>query len=782
MLNLPVLNRQPPTLGESAQAFMEEVAKRLPEEGAIDSKTQRPVHVKRAYTIAVADTLRKRRFRKLSHGLQAMADAAFKAHGESGIHQYLREQTALPLDASTARKARQTLGPALSATLRRGQRELDTVDTAEAFALEHGLELLEGTLQSTYRSPVVVDEAKWGASIRRGLQQAHEGMGNIEDVERLGDNVVKDLDGWQRVREQPSFASMLQALTRPATLGYRTSQFLSRIRDALPEDPTAEDFTSAVEAQLKLRRFKDYEPGLRALARAAWEEHRTKTNFIGAVLERLPADWEPTDTTLNLDSVDHDDHHDHPPKITVPPPDALFAQAVQNTLALPQFQGQAEKLQEVAQVFWADPDNIELDCYLREQSELSMDADVRDHWNRDNRTKLGQILSTAVRNGKKELTTADTIQAFALEHGLQMLEATVQDRYRPPDTNDVQAWKKEAVARLSADLKKVDPSEPELDLKKVDQLMGGFETTFASWKNMPEPKRRNLIDKLSTLMADLNDQPLDVLSDQLKAAFRKIQQVPTEAHLAVVTATTIAMLAKGGLAVFGAANLPLAGALAVGLMGVTVLAWGAADASGAAYHWALDNLPLGRTATAFQDHHYDPRSVSTWPLIRNTHGTARMVTPMMLAAASLPSGKMAAALLAQIGVAASPVALGALLTLGVATYLNGLLYTQHIHGRAHAREHELAPWERKMQAHGVFLHPEKHKQHHGKHGLGQYEFGVLNGMTNKVMDKIGFFRGLEFVYESFSGKEVGWKHEPELRKAAMKRKKRGFRPVAGCGI
>lgn len=756
MFTAPLQFKQP-TLGESAQAFMEELSRRLPEvddKGDVVGAKDKRTTFRGEYAVALSDTLRQRRFRKLSGGLRAMAEAALKAHGAKGVKAFLVAQANVPLDAASAREARRTLGPALEASVRRGQRELDTVDTAQAFALEHGLELLEGTIKGTYEAPAVADEQAWGENIKAGLASVHEGTGNVAAAEKLGESVAADLDGWQRTRAKPGFREILQAFTRPATLGYRASQFLARVRKELPENPTGDDFRDAVENQLKLRRFRDYEPGLRALARAAWDDHALRTNFIGAVLEAAPDD----------------------------PDIEQFQAAVATVLEHADFAPHTEKLQAIANGFWEDPNNAELDCYLREQSELAADADIRDHWNRDCRTKLGEILATTVRNGKKELTTADTIQAFALDHGLEMLDATIKDRYDAPQVPDVAAWRQEAVARLTADLKKLDPSEPAVDFGKVESLMQGFETTFASWRDMPPAERKTLTDKIGTLLKDLKEQPMEVLQNSLSDLYRKIQQVPTEAHLATITATSLALLAKGGLAVAGAASAPWGAALALGLMGTMVLAWAAADFSGANYHWAEDNLPLGRTAVAFQDHHYDPRAVSTWPMIRNTHGTARMVTPLALTAASLPLGKMAAGLLGTLGVAAPPAALGALVAVFAASYLNGILYTQHIHGLAHAKPEELAPWERFLQDMKVFLPPEVHKQHHGKHGLGKHEFGVLNGMTNSACDKLGYFRMLEAIYEGITGKEVGWKHEPELREAAMRRKKKGFRPVTGCGI
>ena len=93
--------------------------------------------------------------------------------------------------------------------------------------------------------------------------------------------------------------------------------------------------------------------------------------------------------------------------------------------------------------------------------------------------------------------------------------------------------------------------------------------------------------------------------------------------------------------------------------------------------------------------HYNPRAVSELPLRRNVDGTA---TPALIgaAAAFVPDGPLVAFLLSM---------------------LNGIIYTQHVHGYSHLNKDDVPKVIRATQSiplYPVFLSPEEHTRHHGR--------------------------------------------------------------------
>jgi Lipid desaturase domain len=198
---------------------------------------------------------------------------------------------------------------------------------------------------------------------------------------------------------------------------------------------------------------------------------------------------------------------------------------------------------------------------------------------------------------------------------------------------------------------------------------------------------------------------------------------------------------------------------------MTVLAllggWLAADLSGAVFHWDKDNYPRGRVGREFIDHHYNPRAVSEWPLRRNVDGIAKPALIGVVAAAFLPGGPLAAFLLSM---------------------LNGIIYTQHVHGYSHAIKKDVPKVVRALQGiplFPVFLSPAEHTRHH-RRPLGKEAYGVLNGWSNYITDATQFFRMLEIARERLTGEKPTWEHEKEVRAIAMERKKKGLRSTHDC--
>jgi len=198
---------------------------------------------------------------------------------------------------------------------------------------------------------------------------------------------------------------------------------------------------------------------------------------------------------------------------------------------------------------------------------------------------------------------------------------------------------------------------------------------------------------------------------------------------------------------------------------MTVLAvlggWLAADLHGAVFHWNMDNYPTGRVGREFIDHHYNPRAVSEWPLRRNVDGTVKPALIGVAAAAFLPGGPVAAFLLSM---------------------LNGIIYTQHVHGYSHANKDDIPKVIRALQSiplFPVFLSPEEHTRHH-RRPLGKEAYGVLNGWSNYITDATQLFRLMEIARKKLTGEKPTWEHEREVRAIAMERKKKGLHSTHAC--
>lgn len=471
-----------------------------------------------------------------------------------------------------------------------------------------------------------------------------------------------------------SLKSILQSLTQRATLGQSTHQFLDKLDAKLGDNPSKTEFDAAVGNTLRLRRFRKLNPGLRALAEAAWLEK--------------------------------------------------------------------------------GPDGIK--CYLAQQSEIAEDVDTRDRWNRDVRKKLGPVLQAVVRPGKKELSTADTVQAFALEHGLPLLEETIKDRYEAPKVEDPAQWSAEVRAALQAELEKWPDWEVPIEMEKVEALTTNLTDTFDSWLAMPQPQQQKVWDKMQTLMTDLREQPKEVLLGSLREAAVALNRVPTEANLVATTAISLVIAAKIGVAV---TSLPMA----IGVTAAVLIGWLMADAGGAVFHWDKDNYPKGRVGREFVDHHYNPKAVSEWPLRRNAEGLDRPMLLALAATAFLPGGALPAFLM---------------------TLFKGALYTQQAHGYAHANPKDVPKFIGMLQKTPllpVLLTPRQHlREHHGGRPLGKEAYGVLNGWSNYITDKTEFFRILEEVREQITGETPNWQREAEVRKVAQERKKQGVRSTIDC--
>ena len=127
-------------------------------------------------------------------------------------------------------------------------------------------------------------------------------------------------------------------------------------------------------------------------------------------------------------------------KLPEQPTREQFEHVLTDTVNLRRVRNLNPGLSALAERAWIDKGEVGIKCYLKQQAEIAFDADTRDRWNRDVRAKMAPILQTAVRAGKAEISTADTVQAFALECGVPSLDEEIRDRYQAPQV-DCDAWR-----------------------------------------------------------------------------------------------------------------------------------------------------------------------------------------------------------------------------------------------------------------------------------------------------------------------------------------------------
>jgi hypothetical protein len=410
-----------------------------------------------------------------------------------------------------------------------------------------------------------------------------------------------------------------------------------------------------------------------------------------------------------------------------------FATTVRETLGMRRFQVLRPGLRALAQAAWVDKCS-EIKSYLKQEAKVARDLDARDARNRDVRQRIEAILEAVLREGTKGITTADVVQAFALEHGLSLLEQTIRDRYRAPRAVDREAWRKQVAQALRADLTRWPEWEPTIDLHKIELLTNSLASGFDTWRAREEPERRKATERIQALASDFEHQPRDVLVGSLHGLAWRLSRTPTEALLVTCVALSLVIGAKVGLAV---TSLPIAITTVLALLG----GWLAADFAGALFHWHMDNYPKGRNG--FVDHHHHPGAVGLWPLRRNTQGSALPVTLLLATTVLLTRGPLAACLLA---------------------LFNGALYTEHAHSYSHADEAETPFPIRVLQripGLPILLPPEAHLRHH-RRPVGKAAYGGLNGWSNLFTDPTRFFRALEITREALTGEKPSWKKANEV--------------------
>lgn len=180
--------------------------------------------------------------------------------------------------------------------------------------------------------------------------------------------------------------------------------------------------------------------------------------------------------------------------------------------------------------------------------------------------------------------------------------------------------------------------------------------------------------------------------------------------------------------------------LDLGLLSWSAFAAGyvAADLFSGLVHWFFDTWLSARTPVLgalfvrpFREHHVDPLSITRHDFVEVNGSNCLATCPVLLAALALDP--------------ATP--LGQALVLFLVALCVGIFATNQFHRWAHLP----APprWLRLAQATGLILG----REHHARHHAAPYDshYCITTGWLNPLLDRIGFFRGLEALISRATG-------------------------------
>jgi ubiquitin-conjugating enzyme E2 variant len=213
-------------------------------------------------------------------------------------------------------------------------------------------------------------------------------------------------------------------------------------------------------------------------------------------------------------------------------------------------------------------------------------------------------------------------------------------------------------------------------------------------------------------------------------------------------AGAVAAAANIGLAVVGAGALgPV---VATGCLAAAGLVGGylVADAASAVFHWAVDNYPtgdtpiIGKTADEFQIHHKNPLNLEDGHVLDNIALAGQFTALPMLAVAAINPP-----------VAVAGVALG---------FLGGITSAQASHRWAHLKKPNRFT---EMLQGNVLQAKTDHTDHHAQPHSGHY--GIVNGLSNPLLDGTHFFRKAEKLVYDLTGKEPHTWKDTNLRAFAL---------------
>lgn len=164
----------------------------------------------------------------------------------------------------------------------------------------------------------------------------------------------------------------------------------------------------------------------------------------------------------------------------------------------------------------------------------------------------------------------------------------------------------------------------------------------------------------------------------------------------------------------------------------------AADLFSGLVHWACDTwgdsrIPLLGTYVlkSFRLHHVDQLGITRHDFFEANILNFLAVVPVIIATANISLDSRGS--------------IFAVVFLGSLCFFSML--TNQVHKWSHqAHQNKIISW---LQKYGVILSPKAHKKHHSKPYTESY--CITTGWLNPLLDKIRFFRGLEWLISSLTG-------------------------------
>jgi palmitoyl-[glycerolipid] 3-(E)-desaturase len=206
--------------------------------------------------------------------------------------------------------------------------------------------------------------------------------------------------------------------------------------------------------------------------------------------------------------------------------------------------------------------------------------------------------------------------------------------------------------------------------------------------------------------------------------------------------------------------LSLVSTTAATILALTVSSWIAADFGSGVLHWAVDNYGNGRTPVmgsiiaAFQGHHCTPWTITHRGFCNNVH---KLCTPF---------GALGLPLSMALMTIRSSAAAGPKLAFFASSFCVWEILSQEFHKWSHSRPSQVPRYVHPFMAMRLVISRAAHAQHHVAPYMGNY--AIISGVTNGVLDRVGFYRRLEHVIYKWNGVEANaWKLDPVLKKRTL---------------
>jgi ubiquitin-conjugating enzyme E2 variant len=177
------------------------------------------------------------------------------------------------------------------------------------------------------------------------------------------------------------------------------------------------------------------------------------------------------------------------------------------------------------------------------------------------------------------------------------------------------------------------------------------------------------------------------------------------------------------------------GASMLVLVGMALLGYVLSDLFSGLVHWGFDTWGSPSTPflgpnfiQLFRVHHDDPQDITRHGFIATNGNNCLVTMPVLVVGLLLPAGSTSARVL-------------------LVSLCLGVFGTNQFHKWAHADR--VSPFVAWLQRWHLILPVDHHDVHHGYPYMGHY--CITSGWLNGLLDRIGFFRGLERLISAMTG-------------------------------